>query len=221
MTAQFGIESLKTRTNLTLSIDNETLELACEDERINRFLKGLRKARIVGIDDGDYASLITVRSSSLNRYTDVPDITVQVLDTLYNAADADNRIPTVRMSHGTIGVSGSRRGMHLALRWPDVDINDANRFATLQMQNFAESVNLTGNSRLNTADDFVYVRGVRKSGMIIETNPLGSCNISSGGDDYNASADVVKLWQHNIYSPEQQLACLMGAVSFATADLQL
>jgi hypothetical protein len=53
-------------------------ELQLEDEQINRFLKGLRKARIVGIDDGDYASLITVRSSSLNRYTNVPEITLYV-----------------------------------------------------------------------------------------------------------------------------------------------
>ncbi len=35
-----------------------------------------------------------------------------------------------------------------------------------------------------------------------------------GGEEKKAT---VELWQHNLYSSEQQLLCLMGVVAFANA----
>ncbi len=223
MVARFDIEPLRTRTNLLLTIDDEAFSSACEDEKIARFVTGLQKARIFHLDtdQANSTSRITARSNGLKRYSDVPGVAVVVLDSLYNNAAADETLPMVRMSHGLLDTASGRRGMQVALRWPDVDLDEAALFATHHMQRFAQSVDLHGNPRLNVADDMVYTRAIRERGIVIETNPLGSCNISAGGYDYRPELPVVDLWQHNIYSPQQQLTCLMGAVSFATAALHI
>jgi hypothetical protein len=49
---------------------------------------------------------------------------------------------------------------------------------------------------------------------------MGSCSIESDHQNYTY-ADTVELWQHNLYNPEQQLICLVGAVAFANADEHL
>lgn len=223
MTARFDIQPLATRTNLLLTIDNEAIEKADETGQTNRLLRALRRAKIVMVDTDKEQDIsqITIRSHSLARYSDAAHVAVKMLDALYNATDADNAMPKVEMSHDALDQLRCRYGMHVALRWPDRDLDAASRFATVQMQRFANSVNLNGSVRMNTADDMVYVHAVRERGIIIETNPLGSCNISAGGDEYDPAQPVIDLWQHNIYSPQQQLACLMGAVSFATAQLHL
>lgn len=221
MTARFDIEPLKTTTNLVLSIDGETLACYREDEKGARLLAALRKARIFGVNEAhqqDRAE-ISVKSSSLTSYPDVPALTVKVLHSLYNLTEADETMPEVAMSLEVIDKEAHRYGMMLALRWPKVAPQPAATFATAHMQRFAQSINLNGNKRMNTANDMVHVAASREHGITVETNPLGSCNIGAGGYGYDPEPDIVELWQHNIYSPAQQLACLVGAVSFATADL--
>lgn len=222
MAARFDIENLRTRTNLVLSVDNETYERYRDNEQPARFLRALRKARVLGVDEAQQqdTTTLTLRSSSLMRFRNAADAAVVVLDDMYNLVDADPMIPRMMMSHETIGDSG-RRGMMAAVRWPRADERSSAVFATRHMQRFASSVDLLGNPRLNTANDMVYVVADRSRGMRVETNPLGSCNISAGGDGYDPEQPIVELFQHNIYSSSQQLACLMGAVSFATADLHV
>ena len=184
-------------------------------------MAALRKARIFCVDEAQQqeAAVLTVRSSSLTRYHDVPRLTVEVLNTLYNLTESDVTMPRMQMTHQVLDKDAGRYGMMLALKWPKAAPQDAARFATKHIQRFAQSVNLTGNARLNVTDDMVYVAANRARGIMIETNSIGSCNISAGGEFYDPEPEIVELWQHNIYNPTQQLACLMGAVSFATADL--
>ena len=221
MVARFDIEPLQTRTNLILSVDAETLARYREDEKGARFLSALQKARIFGIEEAHHqdVAVISVRSSSLTRYKDAPVTTVKVLHTLYNLTEAAQTMPQVAMSQEVLDRAANRYGMMVELRWPEATPLAAATFATRHMQRFAQSIDLNGSQAMNTANDMVYVAASREQGIIIETNPVGSCNISAGGYGYDSKLDTVELWQHNIYSPGQQLACLMGAVSFATADL--
>ena len=220
MTARFNIEPLQTRTNLVLSVDGETLARFRENERSTRLLAALRKARIFGVDEAQQqdTAVLTVRASSLSRYHDVPRLTVEVLNALYNLTEPDMTMPRMQMTHQAVDKAANRYGMMVALKWPEAAPRDAARFATQHMQRFAQSVNLTGNKRLNVADDMVYVAADRERGVMIETNSIGSCNISATGELYDQEPEVVELWQHNIYNPTQQLACLVGAVGLATAD---
>jgi len=148
VTARFDIEQLKTRTNLLLSIDGETLARYREDERSTRLLAALRKARIFCVDEAQQqeAAVLTVRSSSLTRYHDVPRLTVEVLNTLYNLTESDVTMPRMQMTHQVLDKDAGRYGMMLALKWPKAAPQDAARFATKHIQRFAQSVNLTGNA---------------------------------------------------------------------------
>lgn len=220
MAARFDIEPLQTRTNLVLSVDGETLAHYKENERSARLIAALRKARIFGVDEAQQqdTAVLAVRASSLNRYHDVPRLAVEVLNALYNLTEPDTTMSRIQMTHQAVDKAANRYGMMVALKWPQAAPQDAARFATDHMQRFAQSVNLTGNKRLNVADDMVYVAADRQRGIMIETNSIGSCNISAGGEFYDPELEVVELWQHNIYNPTQQLACLVGAVGLATAD---
>ncbi len=221
MTARFDVEAFKIRTNLVLSVDGESLARYQEDEKGERLLHALRKAKIFGIEEAhqQQAAILTMRSASLSNYRDAPEVSVKVLDTLYNLAEPDETLPQMRMTHEVLDRGANRYGMMVAIRWPTAEPRTAAQFATRHMQRFASSVNLNGNQRMNVADDMVYVTADRARGITVETNPLGSCNIGAGGCDYDPESDVVELWQHNIYNPAQQLVCLIGAVGFATADL--
>lgn len=220
MAARFDIEPLQTRTNLVLSVDGETLAQYRENERSVQLLAALRRKRVFGVDEARQqdAAVLTVRASSLIKYHDAPRLSVEVLNALYNLTKPDTTMSRMQMTHEQLDRAAGRYGMMVALKWPEAAPKDAARFATQHMQRFAQSVNLNKSKRMNTANDMVYVAANREQGITIETNPIGSCNISAGGYDYDPESEVVELWQHNIYNPTQQLACLMGAVCFATAD---
>ena len=113
-----------------------------------------------------------------------------------------------------------RYGMNVALRWPQIDPEQAAAFATTQMRRFARTLTLHSGQPKDLLEDLIYAQASRNTGVVFQTNPMGSCSIESDHQDY-IGVDVVDLWQHNLYNSEQQLICLVGAVAFANADLHL
>lgn len=223
--ARFDIAPLKTRTNLTLELDTreygQTLE---QDIRIVRFVRGLQQARVFDVehDTVNDRTQVLLRSHSLGRENRA-EHPLAVLNTLYNnVAMRDTLVPQVKMTPTPLDASSHRYGMMTELRWPSAEhIEEASVYATEHMQRFAAGAQLFREPRQCRDSKMVFVQADRSRGITVETNHLGSCNISAGGDDYDPDSDTVTLWQHNLYTTKQQLACLVGAVGFATAHRHL
>lgn len=222
MPTVLDIIPLKTRTNVSLEIDSQILDKAYEDERIGKLLRVLRRASILSIDEGCPQAKITTRLNSITRYSDAPTAVVEAIDRLYNFVTPDAQIPWVKMSHAPIDKASHRYGMYVEVQWPEC-YTEAAQFATRQMQQFAAGINLKNGGALNRANAMVYVAADAEQGLSVQTNPLGGCGIETSGDDYGHERplETVSLWQHNLYAPEQQLACLVGAVAFAKANSHL
>ena len=222
MAARFDLDVLKTKTNLTLSIESDTFSQAQENERTGRLLRALKKARIFAFESDQElnTSLITLRAHNLVKYSsgghsDAHEAVVACFDDLYALSEQDDAtMPGMEMSHGSIGAG--RRGMTVTIAWPEVAASAAARFATDQVRRVACELEYAHASR-KLLDELVYVQADRTRGAIVQSNSIGSCSIESDHRDYTVD-ETVELGQHNLYSPEQQLICLVGAVGLATAD---
>lgn len=222
MAARFDLDVLKTKTNLILQIDTDVLTQATEEERTGRLLRALKKANIfaIGSDQISNTSRVTLRARNLNKYgtnghSDAYEAVVACYDDLYALAEPDPTMPALEMSHGAVG-QGGRRGMTVTVAWPEISADVAADFATEQARRLAYELEYAHASR-QLINELVYVRADRSRMAIVQTNSMGSCSIESDHQDYT-NIKTVELGQHNLYSPEQQLICLVGAVGLATAD---
>lgn len=110
--------------------------------------------------------------------------------------------------------------MNVVLRWPEADDRTAAQFVSEQMRKFARTLPLYSKDPRWLLNELVYAHIRRTQGVVIQTNPAGSCSIECDHQDYT-DVPTVDLWQHNLYNSEQQLICLVGAVAFANADQHL
>lgn len=222
MPSRFDVFPMRTMTKLTLDVETATVEAAKEQERSAKVFAALLGKRVFTVEEDRSLSLsrFVLQAKSMNRFAEGPSAVIEAYDCLYNRyGSPDEALPTVDMSVNRVSRDG-RYGMHVALRWPRADPEQAAVFATTQMRRFARTLTLHSDQPRDLLEDLVYAQASRSTGAVFQTNPMGSCSIESDHQDYTG-IDVVDLWQHNLYNSEQQLICLVGAVAFANADLHL
>lgn len=130
-------------------------------------------------------------------------------------ADTNEKDPDLTVEMPTTYTSDGRLPMRAEVKWPARSSDEKmGQAATYFMRDTAYKLNY----ERKMIDELVYGQVVRERGVILETNPLGSCNIGAGGSMYFPEQPTVELYQHNLYSPIQQLICFAGAVAFSKAD---
>ncbi len=222
MPSRFDVSPMKTMTKLTLDVETAAVEAAKEQERPAKVLAALLRKRVFTVEEDRSLSLsrFVLQAKSMNKFAEGPSAVIEAYDYIYNRYGSPNEaVPTVDMSVGRVSSDG-RYGMNVVLRWPQIDPERAADFATSQMRRFARTLTLHSDQPKDLLEDLVYAQASRDTGVVFQTNPMGSCSIESDHQDYTG-IDVVDLWQHNLYNSEQQLICLVGAVAFANADLHL
>ena len=157
----------------------------------------------------------------MSKFSNADKAAVEAFNGLYNiGGPAASELPVVMMSHEPIGASINRYGMYVELRWPLVDAEEAAIFATEHMIKFAKTLPFYSQYDKDMLRSLLYVSADRTDGITVQTNSVGSCSIDSDGNGHKYKP-TVELLQHNIYGPQQQLPCLIGAVAFANADSYL
>lgn len=201
---------------LAAKIQEEQVTLSNELQELNA-----KKTRILDIEPNDGALRVYVNSKKIgNRHSDqnrrqAARRVAGVITWIDMFAEHHQKDPGMSVQMGDTYSSDGRLGMVARLRWPSQATDQVmSQLGTYFMKDTARKLNY----ERKMIDELVYCGVLREQGIIIETNPLGSCNISAGGDYYDASEPTVELWQHNIYSPVQQLICFAGAIAVAKAD---
>ena len=213
---------MRTMTKLTLDVETATIEAAKEHERPAKVLAALTAKKLFTVEEDRSRSLsrFVLQAKAMNRYAEGPGTVVEAYNYLYSVyGSPSEEIPTVDMSAAPVSKDG-RYGMNIVLRWPNIDPKHAAEFATAQMRQFARTLALHSKEHKDLLEDLVYAQARRDTGVVFQTNPFGSCSIETDHQDYTG-IETVDLWQHNLYKSEQQLICLVGAVSFANADRHL
>lgn len=222
MPSRFDIQPMKTMTKLTLDVETATIEAAKEHERPAKVLGALVGKRLLSVEEDRSLAIsrFVLQAKAMNRFANGPSTVIEAYHYLYNIYGSPNELlPTVEMSAEPVSRAG-RYGMNVLLRWPQVNPEHAAVFATTQMRQFARTMALHSDQPKDLLEDLVYAQAIRTTGVVFQTNPMGSCSVESDHQDYTNS-DTVDLWQHNLYRSEQQLICLVGAVAFANADKYL
>lgn len=220
MPSRFDVRPRKNTTDIFIDVSDDTVAAAYEHERPAKVLDVLVSSDIFSVDRHSALSLqrYILNNKEMAVYADAPKVVVESYHYLYERfGEPDAALPAVQMSMEALDQLNSRYGMHVELRWPECDAAVAATFATSQMQAFARHLAINGKDSEALRKDLIYAQASRTSGVIFQTNPLGSCSIESDHRDYTDVA-TVELGMHNIYNHEQQLICLVGAVAFANAD---
>jgi hypothetical protein len=120
---------------------------------------------------------------------------------------------------------GIRLPMSARVLRPEGNPKVAVRQATKAMRRAAKATGYnyafakeSGMSRAEYAefiDDVVYANYQPQQGMELQTNPHGSCAISTLGNEYDPASRYLELEAHNLYTSQQQLICLVGAVAIS------
>ena len=218
--SRFDVRPRKNTTDLLIDVDDATVAAAYEYERSAKLLDTLVAGEVFTVEHDSVAALqrYVLRVKAMAKYHDAPRAVSAAYDYLYNGfGEPDETMPVMRMSLDPISAQSSRYGMQVVLRWPECDAPAAAEFATSHMQAFARHLAINGKDSEKLRKELIYAQAWREQGIVLQTNPLGSCSVESDHTDYSDS-ETVELWQHNIYNREQQLIFLVGAAAFANAD---
>lgn len=217
--SRFDLVSRRNTTELALDIDQAVVVEAYQSEQlVARYIKVLAEKGVF-LHDQDSARAVsryTLNAEQMGRFRNATQAVIQSYDWLYNSGyEVDRTLPAIKMSPDFISHT-CRYGMSLTLRWPDIDADVAAILASQHMRQFAATLPI--HRKFNPLkDQGIYTRANRRCGVVLQTNEMGSCSVESDHRDYTEN-DTVKLLQHNLYNPEQQLICLVGAIAFAHAD---
>ena len=140
---------------------------------------------------------------------------VALISTIDGVAYEEEQDPNLNVQMGTEHTIDGRLHMRAEVTWPrHASDKKMRKVARYFMRTTADALNY----ERKLIDELVYADVRRERGVTLETNPFGSCNIGAGGDGYHPERPTVELYQHNLYSPIQQLICLAGAVAMANTD---
>ncbi len=112
----------------------------------------------------------------------------------------------------------------MAVQWPNMSEQPIAALTTNVMRSVARDIrysrsdndSLAAHGRL--VDMLVYSQIDRERGVTLETNPLGSCSVGTNGMWYDGGESSFNLESHNLYTHEQQLIVVAGAIALAHAD---
>lgn len=223
-TMQYGLEIADKDLRLFLDVPTDlAASMQQESSALTEELEGLSKPknRVLEIVPQDTAVRILLNADRIGLKKDREgqrDLAHRTA-TLFSSIDwlsGDRRDPrlSVQMPHQYTIDSGRLR-MSAEVAWPErATDQQASYFMTGVMQRVAHQLKY----ERKLIPDLVGAQVIREQGVSIETNPLGSCNISAGGSLYFPERSTVELYQHNIYSPIQQLICFAGAIAMARVD---
>ncbi|MFZ1249253.1 MAG: hypothetical protein WAQ24_02940 [Candidatus Saccharimonadales bacterium] len=215
MPSRFDVLPLKTVTKLVLDVDTETVASITAQERPAQVLNDLVKQRIFVVEDDTLASMR--RYVLQARKVGSAKTVVEAYGYLYSQPSTqDVRMSAVAMSVDPVSTD-RRYDMNVHLQWPEVDAAAAAFFATTQMRQFARQLPAHSGFGDRMLRQLLYTRAQRSTGMVVQTNDMGSCSIEADRKDYTDVPDI-ELGAHNLYTHEQQLICLVGATAFAYAD---
>ena len=119
----------------------------------------------------------------------------------------------VKLSRLPVGNTGRYRA-YMQVRWPDLPDDQIAQIATRHMQDSALKLRYQTKAQI---PGLVYGVVNRSTGVTLETNNLGCCHVGTDGSLYRPSRPRFELYAQNIYSPVQQLICLVGGVAIARA----
>ncbi len=140
--------------------------------------------------------------------------------------------PALRAELYTEPTFDGRLGMLAEIRWPEQVTDDQAlaQLATSAMVAAGKALRYMRDSerypgkKMNLdqwkrhIEKQVYARVDRERGVILQSWGIGSCSLDTDGMNYEPVEPTFEVRAHNIYSPEQQLICLAGAVAIANAD---
>jgi hypothetical protein len=125
----------------------------------------------------------------------------------------------------TLLPDGSHLAMSARVLRPEGSHNMTSYHATKAMRraakairynhDFAKEENMSNVEYDEFINDMVYAHYQPEHGLELQTNPHGSCSMGTVGDEYDPISRYIELEAHNLYTPEQQLICLVGAVAIA------
>ncbi len=125
----------------------------------------------------------------------------------------------------TLLPDGTRLAMSARVLRPEGSHNMTTYHATKAMRraatairynhDFAKEENMSNVEYDEFINDVVYANYQPEQGLELQTNPHGSCSIGTDGTEYNPDSRYIELYAHNLYTPAQQLICLVGAVAMA------
>lgn len=118
----------------------------------------------------------------------------------------------------------TRLGIVMDVRWPNMSDQSMAALTTGVMRSIAKDIKYSRYDNDSPAkhgrlvDMLVYSQINRNQGVTLETNPVGSCSVDTDGMWYDSEESSFKLESHNIYTHEQQLIVIAGAIALAHAE---
>jgi hypothetical protein len=219
--------------HLGMTVGNEQLASAMDNERFTSARDYLLKQTLfseetVGETTGYVLGLAAIgnRRNPELRKADLNNVSEFLGTLLWNPfinyeVDEQTKIAVDLGPYYAFGGS-DRLGMAANVRWPRAPDNDVAKRATDIMQEAASNLKYAHDlARKYGYKDMVYAYVSRQNGVVLETNPMGSCSIGTDGFDFRPEEPVFELHSHNLYAVEQQLVCLTGALAIAHADTLL
>jgi hypothetical protein len=114
---------------------------------------------------------------------------------------------------------GVRLPVSVELDWPDgIDDATLSRLGTEYMHAAALGLRMFDGDDEQERLEGVFAHVDRTSGLTLQTNPIGSCAVDTVPMDYMLGEGHVRAVDHNIYSAEQQIVCVSGALAIAYAE---
>lgn len=223
-TLHYGIEVtdankrlfLDVPTDLAASAQNDCPNLATELKELSR-----PKNRVLEIDPVDGSVRITLNADRIGCRRDdqeqrrLAHRTATVFNDIDWYSGAERRDPRLNVQMSDQYTVDGRLRMRAEVAWPErATDGQTSDSVTTVMQGVAHQLKYFR----KMIPELVGAQVIREHGVSLETNPLGSCNIGAGGYLYSPEQPTVELYQHNIYTPIQQLICFAGAIAMARAD---
>lgn len=110
-----------------------------------------------------------------------------------------------------------RLPMYFYFDWPSKDGAALTETTTAFMRDTAQAIGYE-NGQKGRYRGTVGAYIDRQAGVRLLTEPLMACELSTAGSNYDPAEERVELSAHNLYSADQQLICLAGALTLAQHD---
>jgi len=218
------------RSLISVHAETDLLERVNErNEEFSTHLKYGKKAGTVITDtlkDGGIDFIFDFKRAWRKRDKTYQHQSVQVakatLVTLVNCDLVDEEEPEFYARIGSRPIADGRISMMVELRWPEVSDIELSKLATCYMREVANDLRYPNpkdpKKSSRHVEDLVYAQIQREYGAELQTNPIGSCSIGTDGSTYYPSDSLLELTAHNIYSRDQQIICLAGAIAIFNAE---